>query len=39
MTKTKHFVYYVHDETNALVYIISVWGTPKSGRPTLVDPL
>jgi hypothetical protein len=38
MSKTKHYVYYVHDEPNAVVYIIAVWGTPKAGGPTLVDP-
>jgi len=37
MTKTKHVVYYVHDETNAIVYVIAVWGGPKAGTPLLVD--
>lgn len=38
MTKTKHHVYYLHDETNAVVYVIAVWGAPKGGAPSLVDP-
>ena len=38
MTKTKHFVYYVHDGTNAVVYILAVWGAPKSGSPPLTNP-
>ena len=38
MKKTRHFVYYVHDATRAVVYIIAVWGTPKGEDPVLRDP-
>jgi plasmid stabilization system protein ParE len=38
MKKTKHFVYYVHDDGNAVVYVIAVWGAPKGGDPVLRDP-
>ena len=38
MKKTKHFVYYVHDDMNAVVYVIAVWGAPKEGDPVLRDP-
>jgi hypothetical protein len=38
MSATKHFVYYVHDATNAVVYIIAVWGTPKGSVPLFRDP-
>lgn len=38
MKKTKHFVYYVHDAANEIVYIIAVWGAPKEGDPVLRDP-
>ncbi len=38
MTKTRHYVYYLHDELNAVVYVIAVGGAPKSGVPVLVDP-
>jgi|GEM_PF-5894481 len=38
MRKTSHHVYYLHDEPNEIVYIIAVWGTPKSGAPSLIDP-
>lgn len=38
MRETKHFVYYVHDSHNAVVYIIAVWGAPKLGDPPIHDP-
>ena len=38
MKKTRHFVYYVHDDDNAVVYVIAVWGAPKEGDPELRDP-
>lgn len=38
MRRTKHHVYYLHDEPNAVVYIIAVWGAPKLGVPVLIDP-
>lgn len=38
MKKTKHYVYYVHDAANAVVYVIAVWGAPKEGDPVLSDP-
>jgi hypothetical protein len=38
MRRTKHHVYYLHDERNAVVYIIAMWGAPKVGIPTLFDP-
>jgi plasmid stabilization system protein ParE len=38
MKRTKHHVYYLHDEPNAIVYIIAVWGAPKLGYPVLLDP-
>jgi plasmid stabilization system protein ParE len=38
MRRTKHHVYYLHDEANAVVYIIAVWGAPKTGVPLLIDP-
>jgi hypothetical protein len=38
MKRTKHFVYYVHDASNEVVYIIAVWGAPKSGDPVLRAP-
>jgi plasmid stabilization system protein ParE len=25
MKKTKHLIYYVHDDNNAVVYIVAVW--------------
>jgi hypothetical protein len=38
MRRTKHHVYYLHDEPNAVVYIVAVWGAPKTGVPVLIDP-
>ncbi len=38
MKRTKHLVYYVHDDNNAVVYVIAVWGAPKEGDPALRDP-
>ena len=38
MRRTKHHVYSLHDEPNAIVYIIAVWGAPKVGVPVLIDP-
>ena len=38
MRRTKHHVYYLHDEPNAVVYILAVWGAPKAGYPVLLDP-
>ncbi|MBI2893554.1 MAG: type II toxin-antitoxin system RelE/ParE family toxin [Deltaproteobacteria bacterium] len=38
MKRTRHLVYYVHDEENAVVYIITVWGAPREGDPALRDP-
>jgi hypothetical protein len=32
MRRTKHHLYYLHDERNAVVYIIAVWAHP---RPAL----
>src|SRR4029079_18730647 len=38
MKRTKHHVYYLHDNANAIVYILAVWGAPKFGYPVLIDP-
>jgi plasmid stabilization system protein ParE len=38
MRESKHFVYYLHDAHNGVVYIIAVWGVPKGGDPVLRDP-
>jgi hypothetical protein len=38
MKKTKHLIYYVHDDNNAVAYIVAVWGAPKGGDPDLRDP-
>ncbi|HWO22684.1 MAG TPA: type II toxin-antitoxin system RelE/ParE family toxin [Kofleriaceae bacterium] len=38
MKKTRHLVYYIHDEEHSVVYIIAVWGAPKEGDPVLHDP-
>lgn len=38
MKRTRHLKYYLHDETNAIVYVIAVGGAPKEGDPVLVDP-
>ncbi len=38
LKRTRHFVYYVHDEHRAMVYVIAVWGAPKVGDPRLHDP-
>ena len=38
MKRTKHFIYYLHDERNAVAYIIAIWGAPKHGDPVLRDP-
>src|SRR5258708_7504513 len=38
MRRTRHFIFYVHDEPNAVVYIIAIWGAPKHGDPHLHDP-
>ncbi len=38
MKRTKHHVYSLHDEPNAIVYILAVWGAPKVGSPVLLDP-
>jgi plasmid stabilization system protein ParE len=35
MRRTKH---HVHDDANAIVYILAVWGAPKVGYPVLIDP-
>jgi hypothetical protein len=37
MRRTKHHVYYLHDEPNAVVYITAVWDAPKAGVPLLID--
>jgi hypothetical protein len=37
MLRTKHHVYYLHDERNAVVVIIAVWGAPRAGVPLLID--
>jgi plasmid stabilization system protein ParE len=34
MRKTRHHVYYTHDEAGAEIVIHSVWGTPKQHGPT-----
>lgn len=38
MRRTKHHLYYLHDERNAVVYVIAIWGAPKVGPPLLFDP-
>lgn len=38
MRRTKHHLYYLHDERNAVAYIIAIWGAPKVGPPPLFDP-
>ena len=38
MRRTKHHVYYLHDDRNAVVYVLAVWGAPKLGDPVLTDP-
>ena len=38
MRRTNHHLYYLHDEPNAVVYILAVWGAPKVGSPVLLDP-
>jgi hypothetical protein len=38
MKQTKHFVYYIHDNHTAIVYIVAVWGAPKLGDPPVHDP-
>lgn len=38
MKRTRHLIYYLHDEANEIVYVIAVWGAPKQGDPVLVDP-
>lgn len=38
LKRTRHFVYYVHDERREVVYVIAVWGAPKVGDPQLHDP-
>jgi plasmid stabilization system protein ParE len=38
MRRTKHHVYYLHDESNVVVYIIAVWGALKLGVPVLIGP-
>lgn len=37
MRRTKHHVYYLHDEPNAVVNIVAVWGAPKTGVPVRID--
>lgn len=36
--KTRHFLYYLHDANNSVVYVIAVWGGPKGDDPVLHDP-
>ena len=38
MRRTRHHVYCPHDEPNAVVYIVAVWGALKTGVPVLIDP-
>lgn len=38
LMRTQHFVYYVHDANNAVVYVIAVWGGSKERDPVLRDP-
>jgi plasmid stabilization system protein ParE len=38
MRKTRHLIYYIHDATSSIVYIIAIWGAPKEGDPVLHDP-
>lgn len=38
MRRTRHHVYYLHDEPNGVVYVLAVWGAPKIGDPVLLDP-
>lgn len=34
----RNHIYTLHDEPNAIVYILAVWGAPKTGDPVLFDP-
>jgi len=38
MKKTRHALYYIHDDVNEIVYIIAIWAGPKGSDPTLRDP-
>lgn len=38
MPRTRHVLYYLHDEAASIVYIGSIWGASKRRRPTLKDP-
>jgi plasmid stabilization system protein ParE len=38
LMSTRHFVYYVHDALNAVVYVIGVWGGSQERAPVLRDP-
>lgn len=38
MPRTRHHVYYVHDETHGIVYVLAVWGAPRAAAPPLSDP-
>jgi plasmid stabilization system protein ParE len=38
MRRTRHHIYYVHDEQHELVYVLAIWGAPKHGDPVLGDP-
>lgn len=38
MRRTRHHVYCRHDEANAIIHIIAVWGAPKLGPLPLFDP-
>ena len=38
MSRTRHHIYYLHDEVHAIVYILAVWGSPKGRLPPLRAP-
>lgn len=33
--RTKHHVYYLHDEPNGVVYVLVIWGAPEVGTTVL----
>lgn len=39
MRRTNNLVYYVHDASNEIVYVIAVWGGPRGSEPALRDPV
>lgn len=39
LRKSKHWVYYVHDERRSIVHVLAIWSTFRGSDPPLSRPL